>query len=65
MYGIRNKYIEEYQNFKDVESLGLFVDNHDNNRFLNLYNGAQTRYKSALAFVLMERGIPIVYYGSE
>lgn len=65
MYGIKNRYIEEYGIFKDVEALGLFVDNHDNNRFLNLFNGAQTRYKSALAFALTERGIPIVYYGSE
>lgn len=51
-------------NFKDVDLLGLFVDNHDNPRFL-FGNGDWRAFKSALAFALTARGIPIFYYGSE
>ena len=50
--------------FKDVDALGLFVDNHDNSRFLHTYNDV-TSFKSALAFALTARGIPFFYYGSE
>jgi alpha-amylase len=35
MYGIRNRFNEEQGKFKDVDALGVFVDNHDNARFLN------------------------------
>ncbi len=44
--------------------MGLFVDNHDNARFLN-GNGEKRLFKSALAFSLTARGIPFFYYGSE
>lgn len=41
-----------------------FVDNHDNDRFLNqTYN--IPAYKSALTHVLFTQGIPIIYYGTE
>lgn len=64
MYNIRNRYVEEYSKFKDVDALGLFVDNHDNARFLNSFNN-HTSFKAALTFALTERGIPFFYYGSE
>jgi hypothetical protein len=35
MYEIRNRYNEEATKFVDVDALGVFVDNHDNARFLN------------------------------
>ena len=50
--------------FADVSLLGDFVDNHDNARFLNM-NGDHRQFKSALTFAILNRGIPIVYYGSE
>lgn len=50
--------------FKDVDALGIFVDNHDNPRFLN-GNSDWRLFKSALALALTSRGIPIFYYGSE
>jgi uncharacterized protein YjfI (DUF2170 family) len=34
MYTIRNRYNEEQSKFKDISALGVFVDNHDNARFL-------------------------------
>ncbi|KAF2023956.1 glycoside hydrolase [Setomelanomma holmii] len=50
--------------FPDPTALGTFLDNHDNPRWLNAKND-QTLLKNALAFVILSRGIPIVYYGTE
>jgi alpha-amylase len=52
------------QNFPDPDALGSFIDNHDNPRFLNIAYDL-IAYKSALTYVLMGPGIPIVYYGTE
>lgn len=52
--------------FKDVDALGLFLDNHDNDRFL--YQVPQDEYfrlNNALAYIFFVRGIPVVYYGTE
>ena len=35
MFEIRSRYNEEEGHFKDVDALGVFVDNHDNARFLH------------------------------
>jgi alpha-amylase len=64
MYGIRNRYNEETTKFKDLDALGVFVDNHDNARFLH-GNSDHSKFKAALAFSLTSRGIPFFYYGSE
>lgn len=32
---IRDRWAEEQKYFKDLDALGIFVDNHDNARFLN------------------------------
>ena len=69
MYGrsmrtIASRWETNKQHFKDVDALGIFVDNHDNSRFLNT-NSDQRLFKSALAFALTARGIPFFYYGSE
>jgi alpha-amylase len=69
MYGrsmrtISDRWATNMQHFKDVDALGIFVDNHDNSRFLHS-NGDQRLFKSALAFSLTARGIPFYYYGSE
>jgi alpha-amylase len=64
MRNIANRWNSNNQNFKDVDALGIFVDNHDNARFLH-GNGDIRLFKSALAFALCARGIPFFYYGSE
>ncbi len=51
--------------FKDTSVLGLFVDNHDNPRFLNSTGTDLSLYRNALVYVLTATGIPIIYYGSE
>ncbi|KAI1362859.1 glycoside hydrolase superfamily [Xylaria arbuscula] len=50
--------------FPDPSALGTFLDNHDNPRWLNAKND-NTLLKNALAYVILARGIPIVYYGTE
>jgi len=65
MTNIRNRFNTEDKDFKDVDALGLFVDNHDNPRFLHNHSGKNTQLKAATVFSLTSRGIPFVYYGTE
>ena len=61
---IADRWKSQEKVFPDPDALGLFVDNHDNPRFL--YGNPDWRlFKSALAFTLTARGIPVFYYGSE
>ncbi len=69
MYGksmrtIADRWASNLKAFRDVDALGLFVDNHDNSRFLH-QNGDIRLFKSAITFSLCARGIPFFYYGSE
>jgi alpha-amylase len=50
--------------FPDPSALGTFLDNHDNPRWLSQKNDVSL-LKNALAYVMLARGIPIVYYGTE
>ncbi|KZF25551.1 glycoside hydrolase family 13 protein [Xylona heveae TC161] len=50
--------------YADPTTLGTFIDNHDNPRFLNQQPDTSL-LKSALAYVVLGRGIPIIYYGTE
>ena len=43
----------------------LFLDNHDMSRFFSVVNEDKSKLKSALAWLLTERGIPQIYYGTE
>ena len=61
LYQAYQQYLTVY---KDVTTLATFTDNHDNPRFLSLTSDPAI-YRSALAYVLMGIGVPIVYYGSE
>lgn len=64
MYEIRNVFAQEKTAFADVDALGVFIDNHDNPRFLSMTPSIPL-FKTALTFALYSQGIPIVYYGSE
>lgn len=64
MYKIKERFDEEDAKFKDVDALGIFVDNHDNARFQHQFHNDK-HFKSALTFALTARGIPFYYYGSE
>ncbi|PFH61471.1 hypothetical protein XA68_17302 [Ophiocordyceps unilateralis] len=50
--------------FSDPSVLGTFIDNHDNPRWLSQKND-HALLKNALTYVLLARGIPIVYYATE
>jgi glycosidase len=43
----------------------VFVENHDTNRFNEIYNNDIRKYKMAMALLATVRGIPQLYYGSE
>lgn len=61
---LANMVDEVSSKFPDPSALGTFLDNHDNARWLNTKND-KTLLKNALAYVILARGIPIVYYGTE
>lgn len=65
MGNIQNRYTAEQSHFSDLSLLGLFVDNHDNARFLCNHNGNQQGLRAATIFSLTGLGIPFVYYGTE
>jgi glycosidase len=54
----------EAANFMWDEDLVTFIDNHDMTRFLSLLNN-NNRLHQSLAFILTQRGIPCIYYGTE
>jgi glycosidase len=55
---------QEASNFRQVNDLVTFIDNHDRPRFLSINNN-QNRLHEALAFLLTCRGVPVIYYGTE
>jgi len=69
MRDIDNLYNELEFHFSDIDALGLFVDNHDNPRFLSKYRYQHPNYNLSMngptIFSLTGRGIPFVYYGAE
>jgi len=64
MYHLQNTLNEYSSYFKDTSILGTFIDNHDQQRFLDLQRDYEL-YKSAITFVLLTQGIPTIYYGTE
>eukprot|EP01105_Mastigella_eilhardi_P022845 TRINITY_DN5695_c0_g1_i4.p1 TRINITY_DN5695_c0_g1~~TRINITY_DN5695_c0_g1_i4.p1 ORF type:complete len:465 (-),score=111.83 TRINITY_DN5695_c0_g1_i4:1092-2486(-) len=64
MYDIQSQFEAYQSSFKDLDLLGNFIDNHDQNRFLNGQSDTWL-YKNAIVYTLMAQGIPIIYYGTE
>lgn len=65
MGNIKTRYDAETSHFTDLSLLGLFVDNHDNARFLYNHSGKKAQFRNATVFSLTGLGIPFVYYGTE
>jgi neopullulanase len=63
--------INVYDNFTNdflypnVNNLLTFVENHDTNRFNQIYKNDLSKYKMAMTLLATVRGIPQLYYGSE
>lgn len=65
MLEISKQWHDEDKQFKNVDLLGLFTDNHDMPRFLSHSPLEIESFKNSLVFTLTARGIPFFYYGSE
>lgn len=63
-YVIDDTIKQEQHDFMWLNDQPIFIDNHDNPRFLSL-NPSQAALHDGLAVALTLPGIPIVYYGTE
>jgi glycosidase len=63
--------VNVYENFTNdflypnINSIMTFVENHDTNRFNEIYKKDLSKYKMAMTLLATVRGIPQIYYGSE
>lgn len=51
--------------YPDINNVLVFFENHDTERFNEIFNGDSRYYKMALTLISTVRGIPQIYYGSE
>jgi glycosidase len=56
--------VQEGADFVQQNDLVTFIDNHDRKRFSTLTQN-RNRLHEALAFLVMCRGVPTIYYGTE
>lgn len=63
-YDLRDVINQERGQFTDMDALGVFTDNHDNERFLHIKSDHKA-LQASLVFSIFAQGIPMVYYGSE
>lgn len=64
MTGLRDGVNNMKSACKDVTVLGSFMENHDTKRFAN-YTSDLALIRNALAFTMLQDGIPIIYQGQE
>ena len=64
MLKLKEYWANSRHKYKDPKVLGVFIDNHDNTRYLN-----ETKNKKSLdnasVFTVFFEGIPVLYYGDE
>lgn len=51
--------------YPDINNILVFFENHDTERWNEMFNGNPEAYKLALTLISTVRGIPQIYYGSE
>lgn len=51
--------------YPDLNNMLVFFENHDTERWNEIFNGNPAAYKMALTLIATTRGIPQIYYGSE
>jgi glycosidase len=51
--------------YPNINNIMTFVENHDTNRFNEIYKNDFKKYQMAIALIATVRGIPQLYYGSE
>ncbi len=51
--------------YPNINNILVFFENHDTERWNEIFNGDSRYYKMALTLISTVRGIPQIYYGSE
>ncbi|WP_292008215.1 glycoside hydrolase family 13 protein [Chryseobacterium sp.] len=51
--------------YPDINNLLVFFENHDTERWNEIFNSDPKAYKTALTLISTVRGIPQIYYGTE
>ncbi|SFN29738.1 Glycosidase [Chryseobacterium oleae] len=51
--------------YPDINNLLVFFENHDTERWNEIFNGDPKAYQMAMTMISTVRGIPQIYYGSE
>lgn len=51
--------------YPDINNILVFFENHDTERWNEIFNADPKAYKMALTLIATVRGIPQIYYGSE
>lgn len=51
--------------YPDINNILVFFENHDTERFNEIFKGDVRYYKMAMSLMATVRGIPQIYYGSE
>ncbi len=51
--------------YPDINNILVFFENHDTQRFNEIFKGDVRYYKMAMSLIATVRGIPQIYYGSE
>jgi glycosidase len=64
MFILEKQVQENKKYFKDPTLCGIFLDNHDQDRFLN-HTQNPIRIQNALVYLMFSDEIPIVYMGIE
>ena len=65
MFSLANA-LEKENGFSNPQLNSIFIDNHDNARFMSLNPRNQISYlKQALTFIYTYPAIPVIYYGTE
>ncbi len=59
-----NNFVNDFL-YPNPQNLLVFMDNHDTNRFNEIYDQDFDTYRLGLSLVLTTRGIPQLYYGNE
>lgn len=64
MFKVYENFVNDFL-YYNPNNLLTFVENHDTNRFNQIYKNDFKKYKMAMTLLATVRGIPQLYYGSE
>ena len=64
MVRLYNSFVNDFL-YPDTQNMMVFFENHDTERYNEIFNGNPEYYKLALTLISTVRGTPQIYYGSE